>query len=139
MEAHLEKQTDFETFLAQAPQLNPACALIKGVVYGVRVEGIEEPTIREIRSLDKLIDELASGDMQHRMRGLRPGWAAARQCRKTARRSSLDAIRRWDAAAGAVTQVLRPQRAYEGMRIDQVQGLPPGMAFQPAPMGATTF
>lgn len=59
MEAHLEKQTDFETFLARAPQLNPARALIKGVVYGVRMEDIEEPTMREIRYLDKLINELA--------------------------------------------------------------------------------
>ena len=59
--AQLEKQTDIETFLAQAPQLNPARALIKGVVCGVRVEDIEEPTMREIRYLDKLIDELAKG------------------------------------------------------------------------------
>lgn len=61
LEAQLEKQTDVETFLAQAPQLNPARALIKGVVCGVRVEDIEEPTMREIRYLDKLIDELAKG------------------------------------------------------------------------------
>lgn len=61
LEAQLEKQTDFETFLAEAPQLNPARALIKGVVCGVRVENIEEPTMREIRYLDKLIDELAKG------------------------------------------------------------------------------
>jgi hypothetical protein len=61
LEAQLEKQTDIETFIAQAPQLNPARALIKGVVCGVRVEDIEEPTMREIRYLDKLIDELAKG------------------------------------------------------------------------------
>ena len=61
LEAQLEKQTDFETFLAEAPQMNPARALIKGVVCGVRVENIEEPTMREIRYLDKLIDELAKG------------------------------------------------------------------------------
>lgn len=61
LEAHLEKQTDFETFFAGAPQLNPARALIKGVVCGVRVEEIEEPLMREIRYLDKLIDELAKG------------------------------------------------------------------------------
>lgn len=61
LEAQLEKQTDVETFIAQAPQLNPARALIKGVVCGVRVEDIEEPTMREIRYLDKLIDELAKG------------------------------------------------------------------------------
>jgi len=61
LEAQLEKQTDVETFLAEAPQLNPARSLIKGVVCGVRVEDIEEPTMREIRYLDKLIDELAKG------------------------------------------------------------------------------
>jgi hypothetical protein len=59
--AQLEQQADFETFLAEAPQLNPARSLIKGVVCGVRVEDIEEPTMREIRYLDKLIDELAKG------------------------------------------------------------------------------
>lgn len=57
----LEKQTDFETFFAQAPKLNPSRALIKGVVCGVRVEDIEEQTMKEIRYLDKLIDELAKG------------------------------------------------------------------------------
>ncbi|QNO15059.1 DUF2200 domain-containing protein [Alkalicella caledoniensis] len=61
LEAQLKKQTDFETFLEEAPQLNPSRALIKGVVCGVRVEDIEEPTMREIRYLDKLIDELAKG------------------------------------------------------------------------------
>lgn len=61
LEAQLEKQTDIETFLAEAPQLNPARALIKGVVCGVRVEDIEEPTMQGIRYLDKLIDELAKG------------------------------------------------------------------------------
>lgn len=61
LEAQLEKQTDFETFFMEAPQLNPARALIKGVVCGVRVEDIEEPTMQEIRYLDKLVDELAKG------------------------------------------------------------------------------
>jgi hypothetical protein len=60
-EAQLEKQTDFETFFAKAPHLNPSRALIKGSVCGVRVEDIEDPTMREIRYLDKLIDELAKG------------------------------------------------------------------------------
>ncbi|KAF5041020.1 hypothetical protein SDC9_104196 [bioreactor metagenome] len=60
-EAQLEKQTDFETFFAEAPKLNPSRGLIKGVVCGVRVEDIEEPTMQEIRYLDKLIDELAKG------------------------------------------------------------------------------
>jgi hypothetical protein len=61
LEALLEKKTDFETFFAEAPQLNPARALIKGVICGVRIEDIEEPTMREIRYLDKMIDELAKG------------------------------------------------------------------------------
>ena len=57
----LEHQVDFETFFANAPRPNPARALITGVICGVRVEQIEEPTMREIRYLDKLIDELARG------------------------------------------------------------------------------
>jgi len=61
LEAHLEKKTDFETFFTEAPNLNPSRSLIKGVVCGVRVEEIEEPLMREIRYLDKLIDELAKG------------------------------------------------------------------------------
>ena len=61
LEAQLERQVDFETFFAEAPQLNPARSLIKGVVCGLRVEDIEEATMREIRYLDKLIDELAKG------------------------------------------------------------------------------
>ena len=61
LETQLEKQADFETFFAEAPLLNPGRDLIKGVVCGVRVEDIEEPTMREIRYLDKLIDELAKG------------------------------------------------------------------------------
>ena len=61
LQTELEKQTDVETFLMEAPQLNPSRVLIKGVVCGVRVEDIEEPTMREIRYLDKLVDELAKG------------------------------------------------------------------------------
>lgn len=61
LKALLENKTDFESFFAQAPQLNPARTLIKGVVCGVRVEDIKEPVMREIRYLDKLIDELARG------------------------------------------------------------------------------
>ncbi|WFU35488.1 DUF2200 domain-containing protein [Bradyrhizobium brasilense] len=61
LEAQLEKQTDFETFFAKAPEMNASRALIKGMVCGVRVEEIKEPTMREIRYLDKLIDELARG------------------------------------------------------------------------------
>jgi hypothetical protein len=61
LDAQLERQTDFETFFSEAPHLNPSRVLIKGVVCGVRVEDIEEPTMREIRYLDKLVDELAKG------------------------------------------------------------------------------
>ena len=61
MKTQLANHTDFETFFAEAPKLNPSRALIKGVVCGVRVENVEEPTMREIRYLDKLIDELARG------------------------------------------------------------------------------
>ncbi|NKE03975.1 DUF2200 domain-containing protein [Mesobacillus selenatarsenatis] len=61
LEAILEKKTDFETFFEEAPHMNPSRELIKGVICGVRVEEIEEPTMREIRYLDKLIDELAKG------------------------------------------------------------------------------
>ena len=61
LDTQLKKKTDIETFIAQAPQPNASRALIKGVVCGVRVEDIEEPTMREIRYLDKLIDELAKG------------------------------------------------------------------------------
>ncbi len=61
LEVQLKKQTDFETFFSEAPQMNPLRALIKGVVCGVRVEDIEQPTMREIRYLDKLVDELAKG------------------------------------------------------------------------------
>lgn len=57
----LANQIDFEDFFAQAPHLNPARALITGVVCGVRLEEIADPTMREIRYLDKLIDELAKG------------------------------------------------------------------------------
>ncbi|SOE18562.1 hypothetical protein SAMN05877838_3490 [Hoeflea halophila] len=57
----LDKMTDFETFFAEAPQMNPSRDMIKGVICGVRIENIEEPTMKEIRYLDKLIDELAKG------------------------------------------------------------------------------
>src|SRR5699024_5739059 len=73
LEEQLEKQTDFETFIAEAPQLNPSRALIKGVICGVRVENIEEPTMQEIRYLDKLIDELAKGKRWRRFCGNKKG------------------------------------------------------------------
>ncbi len=61
LETQLEKQTNFENFFADAPKLNPQRMLVKGVICGVRVEDIKEPTMREIRYLDKLVDELAHG------------------------------------------------------------------------------
>lgn len=60
-EAQLEKQTNMETFYAEAPQMNPSRTLIKGTICGVRLEEIEDPTMQDIRYLDKLIDELARG------------------------------------------------------------------------------
>lgn len=61
LEAELASKTSFENFFARAPAMNPSRCLITGVVCGVRVEEIEEPMMREIRYLDKLIDELAKG------------------------------------------------------------------------------
>ena len=61
LETEIERKTDFETFFAKAPALNPARSLITGTICGDRVQDIEEPLKREIRYLDKLIDELAKG------------------------------------------------------------------------------
>lgn len=61
LESQIEKKVTFEDFFAEAPGMNPSRSLIKGVVCGVRVEEVEEPLMREIRYLDKLIDELAKG------------------------------------------------------------------------------
>lgn len=61
LDAQLKDGATLENFFAQSPAPNPARALITGVVCGVRVEQIEEPTMREIRYLDKLVDELAKG------------------------------------------------------------------------------
>ena len=61
LEARLESGTDFETFFAEAPRLNPARAAITGTICGVRIEAIDDPLMREVRYLDKLVDELAKG------------------------------------------------------------------------------
>ena len=61
LEAQLEARTDFETFFALAPRLNPARDQVKGLICGIRVEEIEAPLMRDIRILDKLVDELAKG------------------------------------------------------------------------------
>lgn len=66
----LTNGTTFEQFFAQAPRMNPARSLITGTVCGVRVEAVEEPVMREIRYLDKLVDELAKGrPMEKILRG----------------------------------------------------------------------
>lgn len=67
MERVLADETNFEDFFAQAPQLNPARKLITGVICGIRVEDIIEPTMQEIRYLDKLIDELAHGKLMSKI------------------------------------------------------------------------
>ncbi|NIJ19610.1 hypothetical protein FHS95_001279 [Sphingomonas naasensis] len=61
LDDQLAGNVDFDEFFAGAPRLNPARSLVTGVVCGVRVEAVEEPLMREIRILDKLIDELARG------------------------------------------------------------------------------
>ena len=61
LEAQLKKKVEMETFFAKAPHLNPSRKLITGVICGVRIEEIKDPLMKEIRYLDKLIDELAKG------------------------------------------------------------------------------
>lgn len=61
LQSQVDLNSDFETFFARAPKFNPNASLIKGVVCGVRVEDIEDPLMRKVRYLDKLIDELAKG------------------------------------------------------------------------------
>jgi len=73
LQAHLEAGTDLETFLAQAPEPNPARSQIRGVVCGIRVEDIPDPTMREIRYLDKLVDELARGKAMEKILRTSPG------------------------------------------------------------------
>lgn len=61
LQQQIDKKTSFETFFAQAPQLNPNVSKITGVICGYRVEEIEDPLMQKIRYLDKLVDELAKG------------------------------------------------------------------------------
>jgi hypothetical protein len=77
LDAHLERGTDFATFFAEADRLNPARRAITGVVCGVRVEDIEEPTMQEIRYLDKLVDELARGKAMAKILRAEQGTGAA--------------------------------------------------------------
>ena len=67
LDAELANGTSFEDFFARAPRMNPSRSLITGTVCGVRVEAIEDPLMREIRYLDKLIDELARGKAMARI------------------------------------------------------------------------
>ena len=61
LDGQLKKETELETFITDAPKLNPLRSLIKGVICGIRVEDIKDPTLKTIRYMDKLIDELAKG------------------------------------------------------------------------------
>lgn len=61
LEKQIQEKVDFETFFAEAPEINSNVKLIKGIVCGVRVEELEDPLMQKIRYLDKLIDELAKG------------------------------------------------------------------------------
>ena len=61
LQKQIDRQVDLEAFFAEAPAFNPNASLIKGVVCGVRVEEVEDPLMRKVRYLDKLVDELAKG------------------------------------------------------------------------------
>lgn len=61
LQEEIEKKTDFETFFAKAPELNPNASKITGVICGDRIEEIEDPLIKKVRYMDKLVDELAKG------------------------------------------------------------------------------
>ncbi len=67
LEGQIKKKTNLETFIAKAPKLNPARSLIIGVICGVRIEEIKDPFMREIRYMDKVIDELAKGRAMERI------------------------------------------------------------------------
>ena len=61
LQQQIRKESDFETFFAEAPAIHPNSSLIRGVICGVRVEEIDDPLVQKVRYLDKLIDELAKG------------------------------------------------------------------------------
>lgn len=67
LRAQIEKEVDFKTFFAEAPQINPNAYKITGVICGVRVENIEDPLMQKIRWLDKLVDELAKGKLMEKV------------------------------------------------------------------------
>ena len=61
LQKQIDKKTDFETFFAQAPKMNPNVSKITGVICGYRVEDIEDKLMQKVRYMDKLVDELAKG------------------------------------------------------------------------------
>jgi hypothetical protein len=67
LQKHIDNKTDFETFFAQAPQLNPNVSKITGLICGYRVEEIEDKLMQKVRYLDKLIDELAKGKVMDKI------------------------------------------------------------------------
>ena len=73
LQRQIEQKTDFEAFFAQAPAIHPNSALITGLVCGVRVEAVEDPLMRHIRQLDKLVDELAKGKAMDKILRRQPG------------------------------------------------------------------
>ena len=68
LQQQLKKESDFQTFFAEAPAIHPNSSLIKGTICGVRVEEIEDPLVQKVRYLDKLIDELAKGKPLEKIR-----------------------------------------------------------------------
>ena len=70
LDSQIKKEVDFETFFKEAPKMNPARKLITGSVCGVKIEDIKEDLMREIRYLDKLVDELAKGKDMEKILGL---------------------------------------------------------------------
>jgi hypothetical protein len=101
LEGQIKKQNDLETFLKEAPKMNPARALIKGVVCGIRVEDIEDPLMRDLRYMDKLVDELAKGKAMEKILRARPCSSGVAQA-VFASAADLDAkaVRRWLLWAG---------------------------------------
>ncbi len=67
LESQIKKETDLQTFFAKATKLNPARTLIKGVICGVRIEEITDPLMREVRYMDKVVDELAKGRVMEKI------------------------------------------------------------------------
>lgn len=61
LQEQIDKKSDFETFFAEAPRLNPNASLIKGLICGYRVEEIEDKLVQKVRYMDKLVDEVANG------------------------------------------------------------------------------